>query len=110
MWLTATERGVAVHPMTSAPTFFALLLQKGGEGLDEDTIRELRLLRPVYERLFQLTGAIGEVLLFRVVYANNTSRGPAEGRSTPCCAASAKARRPKPGTCWNSDWQNARRI
>jgi hypothetical protein len=47
MWLTATERALAVHPITSAPYFFALLLRKGGHGLDDETIGELRALRPV---------------------------------------------------------------
>jgi tRNA A37 threonylcarbamoyladenosine dehydratase len=68
MWLTATERGVAVHPITSAPYFFALLLRKGGQGLDLGTIAELRSLRAVYEQLFDVTNETGEMLLFRVAY------------------------------------------
>jgi molybdopterin/thiamine biosynthesis adenylyltransferase/GNAT superfamily N-acetyltransferase len=65
MWLTATERRLAVHPMTALPYLFARLLD-GGEGLDEATLAELRRLRPTYERLFETRARGAETLLFRV--------------------------------------------
>jgi len=68
MWLTATERGVAIHPITSAPYFFALVGRKGGEGLDEHTIAELRSLRAIYQQVFDVASNMSEVLLFRVSY------------------------------------------
>ena len=70
MWLTATERRLAIHPITATPYYFALLLRQGGQGLDASTIAELRALRPEFERLFGLTTPTAEVLLFRVAYAS----------------------------------------
>jgi hypothetical protein len=65
LWLVATERSLAIHPMTALPYLFARLI-RGGEGLDEQTIMELHRVRPIYERLFGVTPSTAEVLLFRV--------------------------------------------
>ena len=73
MWLTATERDIAVHPMTTLPYFFALVNRGGGEGLDENTITELRAMGQRYARLFNVDEAMGQVLLFRVARADATS-------------------------------------
>ena len=66
MWLTATERGLAVHPITTAPYLFARLVRKSGQGLDEAVIAELHVLRREYIGLFDVADVSGEVLLFRV--------------------------------------------
>ena len=74
MWLTAAALGIAVHPMTTLPYFFALVNRAGGEGLDEGTIAELRSMRALYEGLFDLNDSTGEVLLFRVAIARATEK------------------------------------
>jgi hypothetical protein len=90
MWLTATERNLAVHPMTTLPYFFARLLRAGGEAFDERTIEELRQIRPRYEQLFRLTPSTAEVLLFRIGFAeestNRSRRRPIDDvLSSPVC-------------------------
>lgn len=66
MWLTATERQLAVHPIATLPYLFSILLRAGGSGLDDTTSCELRRLRRRYEDLFHLEPTPAEVLLFRV--------------------------------------------
>ena len=74
MWLTATALGIAVHPMTTLPYFFALVSRGGGKGLDERTMVELRVMRASYERLFTVGASTAEVLLFRVSMAHATDK------------------------------------
>lgn len=67
MWLTATELGIGVHPMTALVYFFARVLRGGGCGFDPKTHGELRRLRSqVFEALFQTSNGGTEVLLFRI--------------------------------------------
>jgi molybdopterin/thiamine biosynthesis adenylyltransferase/nitroreductase/GNAT superfamily N-acetyltransferase len=74
MWLTATAHGIAVHPMTTLPYFFALVSRAGSQGLDDRAIAELQSMRASYERLFIVGSATGEVLLFRVSKAQATDK------------------------------------
>lgn len=72
LWLSATELGLAFHPMTTLPYLFARLLRGGGAGLDEATQAELRTLRRDYEKLFNVAETRGEIMLFRVSQAAAT--------------------------------------
>jgi len=74
LWLIATERKLAVHPMTVLPYLFARLARREGKGLDGRTAAEIRRLRPMFEGLFHLEHSTGEVFLFRIGYAETTSR------------------------------------
>jgi len=46
LWLAATERNLALHPMAALPYLFARMIRGCGEGLDEHTITGLRHLQP----------------------------------------------------------------
>ncbi|WP_437587047.1 Rv1355c family protein [Sorangium sp. So ce1000] len=75
-WLTATQRGIAVYPMTTLPYLFARLIRGHGEGMDPETVEAARALRARYVRLFDVTDATAEILLFRLSLA-----GPPSTRS-----------------------------
>lgn len=66
MWLTATKRGLAVHPMTTLPYLFARVLRGRGEGLDSATAEEIARLRSPYEALFRVEDGMAEVMLIRI--------------------------------------------
>ena len=66
MWLTATERRIAVHPMTTLPYLFARLIRGNAEGFDDEMKAEIERLRVRYQRIFHVSDATGESLLFRV--------------------------------------------
>ncbi|AGP39772.1 Rv1355c family protein [Sorangium cellulosum] len=72
-WLTAAQRGIAVYPMATLPYLFARLVRGGGEGLDPETAAVARELRERYVRLFDVTDATAEVLLFRLSLAGPPS-------------------------------------
>ncbi|XXX74205.1 Rv1355c family protein [Sorangium sp. So ce134] len=72
-WLTATQRGIAVYPMATLPYLFARLIRGGGEGLDPETAAAARELRERYVRLFDVTDATAEILLFRLSLAGPPS-------------------------------------
>lgn len=77
LWLTATELGLAFHPMTALPYLFARMLRGEGTGLDGETQLELRELRRRYENLFPISETHAEVMLFRVSQATATeARSP----------------------------------
>ncbi|WP_437686691.1 Rv1355c family protein [Sorangium sp. So ce176] len=75
-WLTATQRGIAVYPMATLPYMFARLVRGGGEGMDPETVALATALRARYLRLFDVTDATAEILLFRLSLA-----GPPSTRS-----------------------------
>ncbi|WP_437285735.1 Rv1355c family protein [Sorangium sp. So ce406] len=75
-WLTATQRGIAVYPMATLPYLFARLVRGGGEGMDPETVALATALRARYLRLFDVTDATAEILLFRLSLA-----GPPSTRS-----------------------------
>ncbi|MGK4000559.1 Rv1355c family protein [Sorangium sp. So ce1024] len=75
-WLTATQLGIAVYPMATLPYLFARLIRGGGEGMDAGTIALAKGLRARYLRLFDVTDATAEILLFRLSLA-----GPPSTRS-----------------------------
>jgi nitroreductase len=69
MWLTATELGIGVHPMTALVYFFARVLRGRGHGFDPKTNAEFRRLRSRFEALFQTSDGGAEVFLFRIGHA-----------------------------------------
>ncbi len=75
-WLTATQLGIAVYPMATLPYLFARLIRGGGEGMEPETAAVARELRERYVRLFDVTDATAEILLFRLSLA-----GPPSTRS-----------------------------
>ncbi len=76
LWLEATMRGIALHPMTGLPYLFARLERGAGDLFSEDERETLRGLRRRYLRLFSVGPGHGEVLLFRLHCA-----GPPVARS-----------------------------
>ena len=68
-WLTATAHGLAFQPMSSLPYLFARLVRGKGEGLSPKHIEELAKLRTRYEKLFEVRPEQGEVLCFRLAFA-----------------------------------------
>jgi molybdopterin/thiamine biosynthesis adenylyltransferase len=74
MWLAATEKRLAVHPMASLPYFLARLSEAGGRGFDPATIEELAKLRVPYKRLFPITESMAGALLFRIGFGNSESK------------------------------------
>ncbi|NAS25948.1 Rv1355c family protein [Herbidospora sp. NEAU-GS84] len=69
VWLSATARGVALHPMTNLPYMFARLERGGGAGLSRAERDELTALRGRYTRLFPTPPGHAEVLLFKLAHA-----------------------------------------
>lgn len=65
-WLTATELGIFVQPMTGLPYLFARLEQGNGVGFDEDERVELRALRKRYRALFTVPPGHAEAFLMRL--------------------------------------------
>lgn len=72
-WLMATQLGIAVYPMATLPYMFARLIRGHGEGMDPETVAEARRLRERYVRLFDVTDATAEILLFRLSLADPPS-------------------------------------
>jgi N-acetylglutamate synthase-like GNAT family acetyltransferase len=66
MWLSATQRNIAVHPVTTLPYFFALIERGTGQQLDNETIAAFRGLRTPYKSLFAFSFGAAEVFLFRI--------------------------------------------
>ncbi len=74
LWLTATLRGLAIHPLTTLPYLF--LRAETGEGLDAGWLRELAEMRPRWLNIFPTPSDHAEILLFRIAHA-----GPPTARS-----------------------------
>ncbi|HTQ18335.1 Rv1355c family protein [Mycobacterium sp.] len=69
-WLTATEQGIAVQPVSPATFLFARLVHAEGAGLDRDAVAELRELRGRFVALFPIVAEQhGEILLLRLAIA-----------------------------------------
>ena len=73
MWLTSTEHGLALHPMTSLPYLLAHFEDGYGLGFDETTRELCRNLLPRYRQLFPNPEKRAHVFLFRVSYAEETT-------------------------------------
>ena len=73
-WLTAAQRQLALHPMTT----LAYMLSRRSVGrrsdLDADTEKTLHELSPRYKRLFPVSDGGAQVFLFRLSYAEETTR------------------------------------
>jgi nitroreductase len=69
-WLTASDLGLALHPMTGLVYLFARLERGGAEGLRDWEVRELRELRVRYRRVFDTPADHAETFLFRVGVAD----------------------------------------
>lgn len=72
-WLTATERHIAVHPMTTLPYILAQLHSSCVGVLDPSTEDGFQALRPRYQRLFPVSPTRAHVFLFRLSAANETN-------------------------------------
>ncbi len=73
LWLTATERRLALHPMTSLPYLLAHVEAHGARDLDQETASDLRLLQHRYSRLFRAAVGRAHVFLFRISQAEETT-------------------------------------
>src|SRR5262249_24769845 len=80
MWLSATQRNIAVHPVTTLPYFFALIERGTGQQLDNENIAAFRGLRTAYKRLFAFSFGAAEVLLFRIFPGAEAERRSLRGR------------------------------
>jgi nitroreductase len=69
VWLTATAKRLAFHPMTTLPYLFARLERGGGEGLADDERQVLWQLRTRYRELFEVPSGHAEIMLFRIAHA-----------------------------------------
>ncbi len=69
-WLTATERSIALHPMTALPYLIGQPLE--GAVASEDSAESLVVLRRRYKELFAVPDDQASVFLFRVSYADQT--------------------------------------
>jgi hypothetical protein len=74
MWLTATQRQIALHPMTTLAYMFSQLRYGGLSDLDVEARETLIELYPRYQRLFPVSDGRSEVFLFRLSYAEETSQ------------------------------------
>jgi hypothetical protein len=76
LWLTATARRIAFHPLTALPYLFARLERGNGEGLTGEEQEMLAALRADYLELFEVPPGHAEIMLFRLADA-----GPPRARS-----------------------------
>lgn len=74
MWLTATQRQLALHPMTALVYMLSRIRDGGGSDLDMDTQKALLELNPRFQRLFPVSDSRAEVFLFRLSYAEETTQ------------------------------------
>ncbi|MBV9962155.1 MAG: hypothetical protein JO072_07900, partial [Parafilimonas sp.] len=65
-WLKATELKIAYHPMVAPLYFFPKIIFGNGEGLDEQMITELKLLRKQFLEIFPGDNLRGEIALIRI--------------------------------------------
>jgi molybdopterin/thiamine biosynthesis adenylyltransferase/nitroreductase len=68
-WLAATQLGLAVHPLISPLYLFTRINHGEGEGLDQENIKELQLLRKEFEALTGLNQHHAEVFLAKISMA-----------------------------------------
>jgi hypothetical protein len=73
-WLRATQLGLALHPMSTLPYFFARLIRGRGEAMSQAMRDGLRQLRSRYTEHFEVNDANGEIMSFCV------SRAPAPSK------------------------------
>jgi molybdopterin/thiamine biosynthesis adenylyltransferase len=73
MWLTATERSLALHPMTALPYILAAAEKRSWLGADDRTRAFCDRLRPRYRELFPTPADPVHVFLFRVSRAEQTT-------------------------------------
>jgi hypothetical protein len=69
VWLAATARGYAFQPMTAIVCLFWRLLHNG-DGLRNDQIELLDLLRSQYLGVFDVGDGDTEIMLFRIARAD----------------------------------------
>lgn len=69
LWLAATNRNVAVHPLISPFYLFPRIVHGNGEGLDEKSIRELTGLRKQFLDITGIQDDSAEVFLAKISIA-----------------------------------------
>jgi molybdopterin/thiamine biosynthesis adenylyltransferase len=73
MWLAATEKDLAVHPMTALP-YLMSMLDPAVSAIDARTAAQIDSLRPDYQKLFGPTDALCGIFLFRISFAASTEQ------------------------------------
>jgi nitroreductase len=68
-WLAATNLGLAVHPLISPFYLFPRITHGNGEGLDEESVKELTALRKEFTSLTNLEESQAEVFLTKIAIA-----------------------------------------
>jgi nitroreductase len=66
LWLTATKRGLAIHPWTALPYLLARLEEAHGQGLNPEEQGWFSSLRVGYRKLLPKAPDQSEVMLFRI--------------------------------------------
>jgi ThiF family len=74
MWLTAAQRRIALHPMTTLAYMFSQFRYGGLRDLEAETRETLIELYPCYKRLFPTSDVRADVFLFRLSYAEETTQ------------------------------------
>ena len=69
-WLEATNLNLAIHPLISPLYLFSRILHGNGEGLDEQNIQDLCLLREQFNKITQSTEEDSEVFLAKIAIAS----------------------------------------
>ena len=73
MWLTATERHLAIHPMTALPYIMAGNEEQDGVRTGNAITKFRQRVTPPYRRLFPIAEVLSHVFLFRVFRAERTT-------------------------------------
>jgi hypothetical protein len=74
LWLTATKRRLALHPMTALAYMLSRHRAGGSSHLDAETKETLDELCPRYQGLFRGSRGQADVFLFRLSYAEETTQ------------------------------------
>jgi molybdopterin/thiamine biosynthesis adenylyltransferase len=70
LWLEATNLNLAIHPLISPLYLFSRILHGEGEGLDDENIEQLRVLRQQFNKITQSADTDSEVFLAKIAVAD----------------------------------------
>lgn len=73
IWLLATQRNLAIHPINSPLSLFARISHGKGEGLDRRVVNELKELKSEFDRITSSDSQRAEVFLAKIAPNRNVA-------------------------------------
>lgn len=72
LWLQATMEGLSIHPLIAPLYLFPRVIYGKGIGLNEHSLKELKVLREQFLQLWSLDEGLGEVFMFKLFKTDYT--------------------------------------